>query len=172
MKNIYKKIEVTLDQTNFDAISKAWLTEFFKCKDKNSVPKIINESLLCSHKNLDFLSAFKCISTESAEKIYELYDFDLRIPLPKKFCNECVDNYLEVNNVKKEIEIDNKEISTLQKFKSEAGVPMFWVGRESFKKWKNIKLNSMTKELNQFDSTGKMNLYLCSFISDHVFFYL
>lgn len=155
MKNIYENIEASFDQNNFDAINKLWLQEFFKCKDKFSVPKVKNETLLCIHNNLDMNSSFKCISTKSADLIYQLYGYDIRIRLPENFCKKCIDYYIEMNNVKKEIENDSKEITSLLKFKTMDNDQLFWVGRESFKKWRNIKLDTMTKEFN-CDFSGKI----------------
>src|SRR5699024_7144868 len=105
-----------------------------------------NEALLCSHKKLNMNSSFKCISTESADFIYSRYNGGPRILLPAQFCHDCVSHKIKLATTKNDIDSDSKIITNLLKFKNSGDERMLWVGKESFRKWRHIKMSLIEKE--------------------------
>lgn len=129
--------------TNLDAIEKNWLVSLFNAKIENDIDSINNEKLLCSHRKLNPNSDFKVIAKKSADLIYSFYSFDIRLELPLNYCSKCIFNKITLANLKQEIDFDSKAIITHSKHKSDLNETMFWVGKESFKKWKTMRLNLM-----------------------------
>ncbi|KAI7697433.1 Ubiquitin carboxyl-terminal hydrolase 48 [Sarcoptes scabiei] len=144
LRQIYESMETIEEQTtNLDAIEKNWLVSLFNAKIENDIDSINNEKLLCSHRKLNPNSDFKVIAKKSADLIYSFYSFDIRLELPLNYCSKCIFNKITLANLKQEIDFDSKAIITHSKHKSDLNETMFWVGKESFKKWKTMRLNLM-----------------------------
>ena len=147
-----------IDTENYDVISKDALINLFEAKVREDVKPVDNEKLLCIHKNLDMNASFKCISKVSADLIYTNYGGNPRITIPDFFCRECVNYIVKYSQVKYHVDNDSKRITSLLKFKSSENERMFWVGKESFKKWKQLRLNLIenlfNQNINMINNTG------------------
>nr|XP_046912374.1 ubiquitin carboxyl-terminal hydrolase 48-like [Dermatophagoides farinae] len=130
----------------FDAIDKSWLMNFFRASTSDEVPAIDNKSLLCMHGKLNVDSSYKCISTESADQIYSLYKSDIRLKLPEYFCKQCIQYRMYMSRLKQTIDDDQKLIRNLGKFKNCQDENLYFVGKESMKKWKNLRIDSIKRQ--------------------------
>lgn len=147
VKEIHKIIEPNVEEKKFDAIEKEWLIEIFKANNRNSIKPLKNSRLLCSHNKLDMDSSYKFISQESADLIFSNFPTDnVRIKFPMDFCTTCVKYKLELLKIKENVDSDSKKITSLLKFKNESGEKCFWIGKESFKKWKQMRINLFKKK--------------------------
>lgn len=140
----------------FDAIDKSWLMNFFRASTSDEVPAIDNKSLLCMHGKLNVDSSYKCISRESADQIYSLYKSDIRLKLPEYFCKQCIQYRMYMSRLKQTIDDDQKLIRNLGKFKNCQDENLYFVGKESMKKWKNLRIDSIKR---QYEVDFKPGLY-------------
>lgn len=146
VKEIYKCMEVPPEVNEFDIISKDWLSIFFAAKVSSDISKVNNERLLCPHKKLDASKPFKIISRKSADEIYEKYDGGPRMLVEDDLCSDCAFYKLRLDSVREEMKVDSKEISRLSKFKNN-GSTHYWIGKESFKKWREMRETSLKETL-------------------------
>lgn len=155
---MYDGLEVPLfadDASQYEAISKAWLRKLFEASIKEEVPPIDNRPLLCAHGMLALTvakgicggTAFKVIRREAAEELYALYGGGPRLaPLAAHYCAACVSATVELARLKTQLDGDDKAIKALGrrgpgKAKTlEEGGRQYLVGKESFKRWKALKM--------------------------------
>lgn len=147
VKQIYQTIEPCQELSQMEAIEKDWLIEMFKGTNNDGIRPISNAALLCPHQKLDMNSMFKLISTQGAELIFSNFKSDnVRIKLPEYLCLKCVNYKLDMMRIKDEVDSDSKTITSLLKFKNSGNEKNFWIGKESFRRWKQIRMNLFKRQ--------------------------
>lgn len=137
----------------YEFISKKWLTHWLNSKPEEKINEVNNNELLCIHQKLNFksLSSIKCISSYGANLLYGTYGGGPRL-VSDSLCRTCVAKQVEIIKMKNKIEEDVKSITSQLKYTLSPGENSFWIGKESMKSWKQIKLKSI--EIKCFEKNG------------------
>lgn len=173
VRGIYENL-VALPDKPYEFISKKWLTDWLSARSSQCIKQVDNNDLLCIHSNLNFktLSSFKCISKDGADQIYELYGGGPRLNRDS-LCSECVLKQVNVLKTESNLDSDSKFIASHLKYTLEPNEESFWIGKDSLKSWKQIKLksyenncsnqngNSSNESKNRFESESFNDEVLC-----------
>ncbi|CAG2108466.1 unnamed protein product, partial [Medioppia subpectinata] len=143
INHIYEQLTADGDKP-YEFISKKWLIHWLSAKPLEQIKPIDNTDLLCIHRKLNFksLSSIKCISKSGADLLYEKYGGG-PILRSNSLCIACVAKQVEVIKTKTKIEEDIKTITSQLKYTPNLEEECYWVGKESLKSWKQIKLKSI-----------------------------
>jgi ubiquitin carboxyl-terminal hydrolase 48 len=136
---------VALPNEPYDIISKKWLNNWLKCKSSADLKPVDNNKLLCVHSKLSLksLSSFKCISTIGADQIYRIYGGGPRLNRDS-LCRICVSKQIDIVKTRTKLDEDQKFISSQFRFKPDDD--SYWVGKDSLKSWKQIKMKSIEND--------------------------
>jgi len=157
VRRIYENL-IAFPDRPFDIISKKWLTDWLSGRSSDEIKAVDNNELLCIHSKLNFkaVSSFKCISTIGADQIYEIYGGGPRLN-EDSLCRTCISKQVDVMKMTAKVEEDYKLITSQLKFTLSPDEDCFWVGKDSLRSWKQIKIK--TFENSCFEENGLSNDY-------------
>ena len=149
IQGIYVHLADTESQS-FEFIAKKWLTEWLNTKASEKIPPVDNSPLLCVHSKLNFklMSSVKLISEYGARLIYATYGGGPHLD-SKSLCRTCVSKEVRIIKMKNKIDEDIKRITSQLKYTLNPSEESYWVGKESLKSWKQIKLKSIETQSNE-----------------------
>lgn len=152
MKLIYEGL-VAKPNEPYDIISKKWLTDWLSARFSDQIMPVDNKELLCIHSKLNYkaFASFKCISKSGADQIYAKYGGGPRL-LSDSLCQTCVAKQVDVLKITSKVEEDSKFVSSQLKFTLSPNEDSFWIGKESLRCWKKIKIKSY--ENNYLEESG------------------
>lgn len=156
IRAIYPKLSANSveEPFSYEFITKKWLTEWLNTKASDPIKPIDNSDMLCVHSKLNFksLSSIKVIAKNGADLLYEKYGGGPRID-GQMLCKTCVAKHVDLIKTRSKIDEDIKRITSLLKYTLSPSEKAFWVGKESLKSWKHIKLRSIESKVS--DVTGE-----------------
>ena len=137
------------DELSYEFIAKKWLTDWLNTKASDPIKPIDNSDLFCVHSKLNFkaLSSVKLISRSGAELLYDKYGGGPRAN-GHMLCTTCVSRHVDLIKTKSKIDEDIKKITSQLKYSLSPTEESYWVGKESLKSWKHIKLRSIESKVS------------------------
>ncbi|XP_054160451.1 ubiquitin carboxyl-terminal hydrolase 48-like [Oppia nitens] len=158
IQEIYNDLLATTDRRPHEFISKKWLMQWLSAKPTEQIQPVNNNDLVCRHGKLDFkcLSSIKCIAKSGADRLYDRYGGGPRIG-SDSLCMDCVAKQVELIQVKAKIDEDIKLITSQLKFTVHQTDDAFWVGKDSLKQWKQMKLKLVECNNNTNNNDNEKN---------------
>ncbi|KAI1301417.1 Ubiquitin carboxyl-terminal hydrolase 48 [Halotydeus destructor] len=139
IQETFRKLQLTTD-CKYDWISKDWLIKWLQADKDEEIPQINNSSALCPHDKLSLNSIpnMKCVNSEGADLLYDHFHGGPRLRDDSVLCEACVIEAVNEIQLSNQLQIDQRRVASLSKATLLANEDSYWVGKESFRCWKQL----------------------------------